>query len=194
MKPIIEIQNKIYLIRGARVILDFELAELYQVETKALKQTVRRNADRFPEDFMFEITESEYKSLIISLRSQIVTSNQRGGLRYMPFAFTEHGVIMLASLLRSDLAVQTSIKITRAFVAMRNYIMSTKIIETELAELRAKLEMLERSEEENLEAVNDLSEDMRHEIDNIYQAISALSMKIEPPKPESNRNKIGFKV
>ena len=68
MKPIIEIQNKIYLIRGARVILDFDLAELYQVETKALKQTVRRNADRFPEDFMFEITESEYKSLIISLR------------------------------------------------------------------------------------------------------------------------------
>jgi hypothetical protein len=194
MKPIIEIQNKIYLIRGARVILDFDLAELYQVETKALKQTVRRNADRFPEDFMFEITESEYKSLIISLRSQIVTSNQRGGLRYMPFAFTEHGVIMLASLLRSDLAVQTSIKITRAFVAMRNYIMSTKIIEAELAELRAKLEMLERSEEETLEAVNDLSEDMRHEIDNIYQAISALSMKIEPPKPESNRNKIGFKV
>ena len=165
-----------------------------ETDNRNSKQTVRRNADRFPEDFMFEITESEYKSLIISLRSQIVTSNQRGGLRYMPFAFTEHGVIMLASLLRSDLAVQTSIKITRAFVAMRNYIMSTKIIEAELAELRAKLEMLERSEEETLEAVNDLSEDMRHEIDNIYQAISALSMKIEPPKPESNRNKIGFKV
>ena len=188
------IYNRVYIIRGQQVMLDYDLAEIYGYEVKRLNEQVKRNIARFPEDFMFELTENEYNSLIISLRSQIVTSNQRGGLRYMPFAFTEHGVIMLASLLRSDLAVQTSIKITRAFVAMRNYIMSTKIIEAELAELRAKLEMLERSEEETLEAVNDLSEDMRHEIDNIYQAISALSMKIEPPKPESNRNKIGFKV
>ena len=113
MEQVIEIQNKIYQIRGVRVMLDFDLAELYQVETKALKQTVRRNAERFPEDFMFEIIESEHNSLILSLRSQFVTSNQRGGRRYMPFAFTEHGVIMLASLLRSDLAVQASIRITK---------------------------------------------------------------------------------
>ena len=194
MEELLEIQNKIYQIRGMRVMLDFDLAELYQVETKALKQTVRRNYDRFPEDFMFELTEVEYNLLIISLRSQIVTSNKRGGVRYMPFAFTEHGVIMLASLLRSDLAVQTSIRITRAFVAMRNFIMSTKLIEGELAEIRAKLKLLEQNTEENLEAVNDLSEDMRHEIDNIYDALAALSVKIEPPKPEPPRNKIGFKV
>ena len=191
MEPNI-IQKKIYEIRGTRVMLDFDLAELYQVETKVLKQAVRRNLDRFPEDFMFEITEQEYNSLIISLRSQIVTSNKRGGLRYMPFAFTEHGVIMLASLLRSDIAIQTSIKITRAFVAMRNYIMSTQHLESELAALKAKLELLERNDEDNLEAINDLSEDMRHEIDNIYMAIAALSVK-PADTPEEAVKKIGFK-
>ena len=191
MEPNI-IQNKIYEIRGIRVMLDFDLAELYQVETKVLKQAVRRNLDRFPEDFMFEITEQEYNSLIISLRSQIVTSNKRGGLRYMPFAFTEHGVIMLASLLRSDIAIQTSIKITRAFIAMRNYIMSTQHLESELAALKAKLELLERNDEDNLEAINDLSEDMRHEIDNIYMAIAALSVK-PVDTPEEQVKKIGFK-
>ena len=174
--------------------LDFDLAELYRVETKVLKQTVRRNYDRFPEDFMFELTEIEYNSLIVSLRSQFVTSNKRGGLRYMPFAFTEHGVIMLASLLRSDLAVQISIKITRAFVAMRNYVMSTKLIESELVELRVKLILLEERSEENLEAVNDLSEDVRKDIDNIYDALAALSVKVDPPKVEPPRNKIGFKI
>ena len=186
------IQNKIYQVRGVRVMLDFDLAELYQVETKVLKQTVRRNLDRFPEDFMFELTEQEHNSLIISLRSQTVTSNNKGGRRYMPFAFTEHGVIMLASLLRSDIAIQTSIKITRAFVAMRNYIMSTQHLESELATLKAKLELLERNDEENLEAINDLSEDVRKEIDNIYMAIAALSVKPadEPDKPSK---KIGFK-
>ena len=191
MEPNI-IQKKIYEIRGTRVMLDFDLAELYQVETKVLKQAVRRNLDRFPEDFMFEITEQEYNSLIISLRSQIVTSNKRGGIRYMPFAFTEHGVIMLASLLRSDIAIQTSIKITRAFIAMRNYIMSTQHLESELAALKAKLELLERNNEDNLEAINDLSEDMRHEIDNIYMAIAALSVK-PADTPEEPIKKIGFK-
>ena len=189
MEEINVIQNKIYEIRGVRVMLDYDLAELYQVESKALKQSVRRNLDRFPDDFMFELTELEYNSLIISLRSQIVTSNIRGGRRYMPFAFTEHGVIMLASLLRSDRAVQTSIQITRAFVAMRSYIMSTQHIESELAVLKVKLELLERNDEENLEAINDLSEDMRKEIDSIYQAIAALSVR--PPDPP--RQKIGFK-
>ena len=110
----------------------------------------------------------------------------------MPFAFTEHGVIMLAGLLRSDIAIQTSIKITRAFVAMRNYIMSTQHLESELTALKTRLELLERNDEENLEAINDLSEDVRKEIDNIYMAIAALSVKPadEPDKPA---RKIGFK-
>ena len=110
----------------------------------------------------------------------------------MPFAFTEHGVIMLAGLLRSDIAIQTSIKITRAFVSMRNYIMSTQHLESELAALKAKLELLERNDEDNLEAINDLSEDVRHEIDNIYIAIAALSAK-PADTPEEPVKKIGFK-
>ena len=174
--------------------LDFDLAALYQVETKVLKQTVRRNLERFPEDFMFEMTEQEYNSLIISLRSQFVTSNERGGRRYMPFAFTEHGVVMLASLLRSDTAVHISVQITRAFVAMRNYIMSTRHLEAELAEVRAKLELLERNDEDNLEALNDLSEDVRKEIATIYDAIAALSVKVQQPAAQPPRQKIGYKT
>ena len=194
MEHLEKIQSRIYEVRGVRVMLDFDLAALYQVETRVLKQTVRRNLERFPEDFMFEMTEQEYNSLIISLRSQIVTSKERGGRRYMPLAFTEHGVIMLASLLRSEIAVQMSVQITRAFVAMRNYIMSTRHIEAELAELRAKLELLERNGEENLAAVNDLSEDMRGEIADIYQAIAALSVKVHQSVADQPRQKIGFKT
>ena len=194
MEHLEKIQSRIYEVRGVRVMLDFDLAALYQVETRVLKQTVRRNLERFPEDFMFEMTEQESNSLIISLRSQLVTSNERGGRRYMPFAFTEHGVIMLASLLRSEIAVQMSVQITRAFVAMRNYIMSTRHIEAELAELRAKLELLERNDEENLAAVNDLSEDMRDEVADIYQAIAALSVKVHQSVADQPRQKIGFKT
>lgn len=186
------IQKRIYEIRGVRVMLDFDLADLYQVETKVLKQSVRRNLDRFPEDFMFELTPEEYNCLIISLRSQIVTSNEKGGRRYMPYAFTEHGVIMLASMLRSELAINASIQITRAFVAMRNFIMSTQHIESELAALKARLELLERNDEDNLKAINDLSEDMRQEIDNIYQAIAVLSVQ-RPAEPQNTVKKIGFK-
>ena len=186
------IQKRIYEIRGVRVMLDFDLADLYLVETKVLKQSVRRNLDRFPEDFMFELTPEEYNCLIISLRSQIVTSNEKGGRRYMPYAFTEHGVIMLASLLRSELAINASIQITRAFVAMRNFIMSTQHIESELAALKARLELLERNDEDNLKAINDLSEDMRQEIDNIYQAIAVLSVQ-RPAEPQNTVKKNGFK-
>ena len=118
MNDITLIQNKIYEIRGQRVMLDFDLAPLYQVQTKVLKQAVRRNIERFPADFMFEITIDEYNSLKDSLRSQIVTSN-KGGTRYMPFAFTEQGVSMLSSVLRSDAAIQVNIAVMRAFVAMR---------------------------------------------------------------------------
>lgn len=130
------IQSKIYEIRGQRVMLDFDLAELYQVETRALKQAVRRNIERFPEDFMFEITEPEYNYLKNSLTSQIVISNERGGRRYMPFAFTEQGVAMLSSVLRSRTAIQVNIAIMRAFVAMRNYITTTTTVTAELSEIR----------------------------------------------------------
>lgn len=171
--------------------LDFDLAELYQVETRALKQAVRRNIERFPEDFMFEITEPEYNYLKNSLTSQIVISNERGGRRYMPFAFTEQGVAMLSSVLRSRTAIQVNIAIMRAFVAMRNYITTTTTVTAELSEIRARLALLERADEDNAEAVNDLSEDMRKELDNIYEAIAALSVRI--PEVKKPREPIGFK-
>ena len=185
------IQSKIYEIRGQRVMLDFDLAELYQVETRTLKQAVRRNIERFPSDFMFEITESEYNYLKNSMTSQIVISNERGGRRYMPFAFTEQGVAMLSSVLRSGTAIQVNIAIMRAFVAMRNYITTTTQITAELSEIRAKLALLERADEDNAGAVNDLSEDMRKELDNIYQAIAALSIKV--PQARKSPQPIGFK-
>ena len=190
MKPIIEIQNKIYLIRGARVILDFDLAELYQVETRTLNQAVKRNIERFPEDFMFQLSELEWSLM----SSQIVTTSIRKRPKSaLPFAFTEHGVIMIASLLRSQTAIHTSIIITRAFVAMRNYIMASTSFSAELEAIKAKLELLERSDEDNLAAINDLSEDMRQEIDTIYQAIAALSVK-DTSDNTTPRPRIGFKT
>ena len=186
------IESLIHEIRGHKVMLDFDLAELYQVETKRLKESVRRNIERFEgDDFMFELTSEEYNSLIISLRSQIATSNERGGRRHMPFAFTEQGVAMLSSVLKSERAIQVNRSIIRAFVAMRNYIMSTKTITSELEAIKAKLELLERNDEDNLEAINDLSEDMRREIDTIYQAIAALSVK---EQTQNEQQKIGFKT
>ena len=108
------IQNKIVEIRDCKVMLDFDLALLYNVENKRLKEAVRRNINRFPEDFMFELTEIEFNSL----RTQIASSN-RGGLRYMPFAFTEQGIAMLSSVLNSEKAIKVNISIIRAFVTFR---------------------------------------------------------------------------
>ena len=172
--------------------LDFDLAELYGVETRALKQAVRRNIERFEgEDFMFELSEGEYNILKDRLRSQIVILeiDGRGKYpKYPPFAFTEMGVAMLSSVLRSETAIRVNRAIMRAFVAMRNYITTTTQITAELAEIRAKLALLERADAENAEAVSDLSEDMRKELDNIYQAIAALSIH-----PQRTRNPIGYK-
>lgn len=109
----------------------------------------------------------------------------------MPFAFTEQGVAMLSSVLRSERAILINRSIIRAFTAMRNYIMTTKHLESELEIIKSRLEMMERNDEENLEAVNDLSEDIRKVIDNIYMAIAALSVK--PAEPQKPVNKIGFK-
>jgi hypothetical protein len=122
------IQNKIYEIRGCKVTLDFDLALLYNIETKVLKQFVRRNINRFPDDFMFELTELEFKSL----RLQFVTSNCRG-LRYMPFAFTEQGIVMLSSILKSDGAIEINISIIGAFVTFRPFSLTNN-------ELKAKIE------------------------------------------------------
>lgn len=128
------ILNKIYFIRGHKVMLDSDLAELYQVETKVLKQSVKRNMDIFPEHFMFELTEKEFNSL----RSQFVTSN-RGGRRYLPYVFTEQGVAMLSSVLKSKQAIQINILIMRTFVKIRNLVYSYKDLADKIATIEKSL-------------------------------------------------------
>ncbi len=180
------IQEKIHEIRGVRVMLDSDLAALYGVETKVLNRAVKRNAERFPERFMFQLTNQE----LANLRFQIGTSTGWGGSRYLPYAFTEQGVAMLSAVLRSPTAVQVSISIMDAFVAMRNYLLTQAHESAEIAALRERVLRLEQATDGNLEAMNDLSEDLRQEIDRIYDAIGALSIRtsaIRTHKP------IGFK-
>ena len=161
MEELTTIQSKIYEIRGQRVMLDFDLAALYQVTTSALNQAVKRNIERFPEEFMFRISEIEWKNM----SSQFVTTSRvKRPKTSLPYAFTEQGVAMLSAVLRSGMAIQVSISIMKAFVAMRNYITTATTVTSELAEIRAKLALLERADEDNAEAVNDLSEDMRKEL------------------------------
>lgn len=136
------IESKIYLIRGHKVMLDIDLAEMYGVPNKALKQAVKRNIDRFPEDFTFELSEEEFGSL----RSQIVTSN-RGGSRYLPYAFTEHGVLMLSSVLRSEQAVQVNIQIMRVYSKLKELLLTHK-------DILVKLEQLERKTDKHDEQIN----------------------------------------
>ena len=186
-EDLIIVQNLIYEIRGQKVMLDFDLARLYQVETKALNQAVKRNAERFPSDFMFRLTAEE----VLNMRSQFVTASKRN-TSAPPFAFTEQGVAMLASVLKSPIAVAASISIMRAFVQVRQYLLTTVSMSAELKELRAKVDLLAMQQEENLAAVNDLSEDVRQNIDNLYLAIGELSSRIEEKKQEPRR-KIGFK-
>ena len=189
------IQNKIYEIRGRRVMLDFDLANLYQVETKRLKESVRRNIERFEgEDFMFELSEEEYNALKDRLRSQIASLEIDGKgkyPKYSPFAFTEEGVAMLSGVLRSSVAVQVNRAIMRAFVAMNNYLIQVSQYSAELAELRSRLLLVEREVRENLEAMNDLSEDVRRDFDTVFEAIGALSVKL--PEARKPAQKIGFK-
>ena len=147
------IQNKIYEIRGQRVMLDFDLSELYEVETRALNQAVKRNIKRFPSDFMFQLSNKEYDNLM----SQSVISSW-GGTRKLPFAFTEHGVTMLASVLRSEKAIEINIQIVRAFIALRQFALG-------YAELNQKLEtfMLETN----------------MQFSDIYQALTEMSSQTE---------------
>jgi len=163
--PSERIERSILLIRGHKVMLDADLAELYGVETRALLQAVSRNQKRFPEDFMFQMSKEEYELL----RSQIVISKKgRGGRRYLPYVFTEQGVAMLSSVLRSERAVQVNIEIMRAFVRLRRMLASNE-------ELARKLAALERKYDAHFKAV--------------FDAIREL---MAPPEP--NKRKIGFLV
>ena len=181
------IENKIYEIRGRRVMLDFDLAEMYEVETRVLNQSVKRNMKRFPPDFMFQLTESEWASM----SSQIVmTSHTKRPKSSVPYVFTEQGIAMLSGLLNSDVAIGVNIVIMRAFVAVREYLLSHASESVEIAQLRERVLLLEYGHEENLKAINDLSEDTGKEFDTIYDAIGALSVKL--PQLNKPRRPIGF--
>ena len=159
-----KIESKIFFIRGKKVMLDRDLAGLYEVETKVLNQAVKRNRERFPTDFMFQLNKQES---VHFLRSQFVTSN-RGGQRYDSYAFTEQGVAMLSSVLRSKRAIQANIQIMRTFTRMRELIASNK-------ELREKIEKLENKYDQQFRVV--------------FEAIRKL---LEPPLTPQRR--IGFNV
>jgi hypothetical protein len=160
--PAERIERSILFIRNQKVILDADLASLYDVLTKVLVQTVRRNIERFPEDFMFQLTTEEFSDL----RSQFVTSSQWGGRRYPPYAFTEQGVAMLSSVLRSKRAVQVNIEIMRAFVRLRKMLASH-------ADLARKLEDLEKKYDAQFRVVFD-----------------AIRQLMQPPEPK--KRGIGF--
>ena len=162
------IQSRIYELRGMKIMLDFDLAILYEVETRTLKQAVKRNINRFPADFMFELDAIEIESLVS--QNVIPSKSNLGGAK--PFAFTEQGVAMLSAVLRSEKAVETSLAIMRAFVLMRQFALSHK-------ELSEKLEALESS--------------YNKKFDDIHQALRFLILKNEESQKNQHRKKIGFK-
>ena len=165
------IQSKIYEIRGQKVMLDRDLAELYQVETRVLNQAVKRNIDRFPEDFMFQVTAEEW----VVISSQFVmTSKNKRPKSALPLAFTEHGVVMLSSVLRSDIAVQTSVLITRAFVAMRQMIANSPVIMS--AQHQKEMKELKEYIEDVFADQNDINEDTRMQIELINQVLAELQV------------------
>ena len=157
-----------------------------------MNQAVRRNLERFPEDFMFMLTQTECKSLEISVRSQFVTSKS-GGNRYGSLAFTEQGVAMLSSVLRSKTAIEINISIMRAFVTIRNFAFSISAVTSELVEFKERMLQIEQCCKDNADAVSDLSEDMQQELDDIYLALSQLAAKQKDNDGLKERQKIGFK-
>lgn len=157
------IQNKIFEIRGCKVMLDFDLALMYDIENKRLKASVRRNINRFPEDFMFELTEMEFTNL----RTKF-SSSSYGGLRYMPFAFTEQGIAMLSSVLNSEKAIEVNISIIRAFVTFRQFSLT-------YSELKDRIAAIE------------------NQFPDIYKALNYLVDKDAVTKNNEQRSKIGYK-
>ena len=200
MNEIQTIQNKIYEIRGQRVMLDFDLAAMYGVETRRLNEQVKRNIERFPEDFMFQLTKGELeilKSQIVTSNvvdnqddsnwtSQIATSNfVKMGLRKPPYAFTENGVAMLSSVLRSPLAIQVNIGIMRAFTEFRRMASTLALPNTakDIAQLRKDFEDLKLDIEDILHDQNDINESTRMQLENITLALSELQAKEPKAKP-----------
>ncbi|MCK9423376.1 MAG: ORF6N domain-containing protein [Bacteroidales bacterium] len=163
------IESKIYEVRGQKIMFDFDLAELYEVQTKNLNLAVKRNISRFPQDFMFQLTKTEWEGL----RLQIETSKGRGGTRYLPYAFTEQGLAMLSGILNSDKAINVNIAIMRAFVFIRQYALTHKDLTDKLKELETKY---------------------NKQFHDVYEAINYLIKKDKLVTEQKERKRIGFKI
>ena len=200
----LQIEKKIFVIRGVQVMVDRDIAEFYGVETRRLNEQVKRNIERFLEDFMFQLTKGELEILRSQLmssnhtdkkdlddwKSQFATSNfVKKGLRKLPYAFTENGVAMLSSVLRSPLAIQVNIGIMRAFVAFRHMASSLPPTSpnTEIAQLRKDFEDLKLDIEDILHDQNDINESTRAQLDAISEALAELQ-----PREPKQRRRIGF--
>lgn len=180
------IQNKIYEIRGQKVMLDRDLADMYGVETRVLNQAVKRNIERFPEDFMFQLTNEETENW----KSQIVISNSvKMGLRRNPFAFTELGVVMLSSVLNSKIAIQINMSIMRAFVAVRQVLTNSPT--DPVHELQNEMKELKEYIEDVFADYNDINDDTRMQLELINQTLAEL--QTEKKLTDKPRNPIGFK-
>jgi phage regulator Rha-like protein len=185
MQVIRSIQNRIYEIRGERVMLDRDLASLYETETKALNLAVKRNIKRFPKDFMFQLTKEEFEDLRFqietteksdkTLRLQIETSKGRGGTRYLPYAFTEQGVAMLSGILNSDKAISMNIAIMRAFVEIRRTLLQQTDLKEQLRQIKEKLG------------------DHDAQLNQIYDAMENLLDEKAAQKKWDDRERIGFR-
>lgn len=163
-----QVEQKIFVIRGQKIMLDSDLAELYGIDAKRLNEQVKRNLERFPEDFAFQLDAHEWESL----RSQIATSNEgRGGRRYLPYAFTENGVAMLSSVLKSPQAVQVNIAIMRIFTKLRSYLLLEQELRREMA---------------------DLKDGQNHLFRVVFERLDGIEESIEPRLP-GNRKRIGLK-
>ena len=182
----LSIRKMIIEIRGVRVILDRDIAKLYGVTTGNLNKAVKRNMDRFPERYMFQLSHDEFLLFQNGISSW-------GGTRTLPYAFTEQGVAMLSSVLHSPTAIQVSISIIDAFVALRAFVADNQLLRNEVKNIELQLKLLQSEQNQNLEAINDLSEDVRKEIADIYQAIAELSINLNENK-STPRPKIGFKI
>ena len=181
------IQSKIYEIRGRKVMLDRDLAELYQVTTGNLNKAVKRNLKRFPPDFMFQLTAEEWEAL----RFQIgILKNGRGEhTKYLPYAFTEQGLAMLSGILNSDIAINVNISIMRAFVAIRQMIASPKT--NKIDELEKRMDAIENYIEEVFSDYNDINDDTRMQLELIKQTLAELQVKDRGCK---ERKQIGYKL
>ncbi|MBL7885465.1 MAG: ORF6N domain-containing protein [Flavobacterium sp.] len=168
------IQNKIYEVRGIKVMLDYDLAALYEVETRVLNQAIKRNAESFPEDFMFRLTVEEWNSLssqVVMMSSQLVMTSKRPKTA-LPYVFTEHGVTMLASVLRSSKARKVNIAIVRAFISLRKMVLNIEYLQEQILQLEAKYDS---------------------QFEDIYDAIQFLMIENKEIEAKNERAKIGYK-